>query len=165
VNESEYQDLLETAARRALTAGEQARLEAWLAARPEARADWVMDERLTRCLRRLPDIPLPTNFTARVLHKAERLAEGHRPRHVPVWLRWLRGLGPGWHVAGALGAVALVVGVQYHQARQRADLSLSLQALPAASLAEVDLWRDFESINTLPAGPLPSVDQLAEAFK
>lgn len=165
VNESEYQEFMVTGTRRELTASEEAQLEAWLAAHPDDRAVWQVEKRLSRCLQRLPDIPLPTNFTARVLHKVDRLAGRRGTRHVPTWLRWLRGLRYGWQLAGALGALALVVALQQHQTRQRAELARSLEVLPAVRLAEVELWRDFETINTLPAGPVPSVDQLAEAFK
>jgi len=166
VNASEYEDLLKTAVRRDLTASEQARLEAWLSTSDAAREEGLLDQRLNRCLRQLPDVPLSPNFTARILRQVERLAE-RQPAGgwLPVWVRWLRGGGYGWQLAGAVGVLALVVGIQYHQAQQRAELARSLAALPAISLAEVDLWRDFESINTLPAGPLPSVDLLAEAFK
>jgi anti-sigma factor RsiW len=166
VNESEYEDLLRIAVRRELTVAEQARLEAWLATRPEARADWLMDQRMNRCLRHLSHVPLSTNFTAQVLQRVERsVRHDAARRRGPAWVRWLGGLGYGWRLAGVAGTLVVVVAIQYHQARQRAELARSLEVLPAVSLAEVDLWRDFETINTLPAGPVPSVDQLAEAFK
>ncbi len=68
-------------------------------------------------------------------------------------------------MAAACGALALIVGIPFYQARQRTELARSLEALPTLSLAEVELWRDFDSINNLPTGPVPSIDQLVEAFK
>ncbi len=165
VNESEYQDLWAIAVQRELNGLEKARLEAWLAAHPDARADWVLDERLTRCLRLLPDIPPSTNFTAQVLHQVERSSDRRRAHDTPAWRRWVGALTYGWRSAAACGVLAMLIAVPYHQARQREALARSLEALPAISLAEVELWRDFDSINSLPAGPVPSVDLLAEAFK
>lgn len=165
MNESEYQDLWATVVQRELNGLEKARLEAWLAAHPDARADWVLDERLSRCLRRLPDIPPSTNFTAQVLHEVGRSSKRRRAQSAPVWRRWVGALTYGWRSAVACGVLALLIGVPYYQARQREALARSLEALPAISLAEVELWRDFDSINSLPAGPVPSVDLLAEAFK
>jgi len=157
---------MRTAVRRELAPSEQAEVEAWLAACPEARVEWELDQRLTRCLRRLSDVPLSGDFTERVVLQVKSLsAKPASRRAMPEWVRWWQGWGHGWQWAGAFGVVVVVVAMQYHETRQRAELARSLEALPAISLADVELWRDFESINTLPAGPLPSVDQLAEAFK
>ena len=170
VNESEYQDpeyedLLRAVARRGLNPEEKARLKAWMAAHPETLADWVAEERLTQCLMALPSIQPSSNFTAGVMRRVDRFIERHPTRHAPSLGSWVRRWRVGWQLAGALGVMALVVSVSQYQAHQRTELARSLEALPAVRLAEVDLWRDFESINSLPAGPVPSVDQLAEAFK
>ena len=82
-NESHSQ-LRESSWRRKLTEAEQAELRAYLAANPDARADWEMESALNAALTRLPDANVPSNFTARVLQAVER--EEARPR---VWgWRW-----------------------------------------------------------------------------
>src|ERR1700690_4482069 len=60
--------------RRKLTEAERAGLRA----PPETQADLEFESLLTEGLARLPDAPVPSNFTARVLQAAER--EAMRPR-------------------------------------------------------------------------------------
>ena len=54
--------------RRKLTEAEHAGLRA----QPETQADLELESRLTEALARLPDAPVPSNFTARVLQAVER---------------------------------------------------------------------------------------------
>ncbi len=68
--------------RRQLTDAEQAELRAYFAAHPEARANWEMESALNATFARLPDAPMPSNFTARVLQAIER--EAARP-HGRSW--------------------------------------------------------------------------------
>ncbi|MGO8836803.1 MAG: anti-sigma factor family protein [Limisphaerales bacterium] len=70
--------LRESGWRRKLTETELAGLRAHLAAHPEARADWEMESALNAALSGLPDAPVPSNFTARVLQAVDR--EAARPR-------------------------------------------------------------------------------------
>jgi anti-sigma factor RsiW len=82
-----HSKLRESGWRRKLTEAEKAALRAYLATNPEARADWEMESALNAALTRLPDAPVPSNFTARVLQAVER--EEARPR---IWSwRWT------WH--------------------------------------------------------------------
>ena len=64
MNQSEFDNLLQTARERDLTDGELARLERWLAANPAEQAEW---EALDRLLAALPNAPVASNFTTRVL--------------------------------------------------------------------------------------------------
>src|SRR5579859_4446806 len=80
--------------RRKLTPSEEARLSQWLAAHPEAQADQESDVALNEALDSLPDAPISSNFTTRVLQAAaSEPARNHLA--VPVWaallhpLRWL----------------------------------------------------------------------------
>jgi len=84
-----HSKLRESGWRQKLTEAEQAGLRAYLAANPDARADWEMESALNAAARaRLPDAPAPSNFTARVLQAVER--EEGRPR---AWSwRW------NWHL-------------------------------------------------------------------
>jgi anti-sigma factor RsiW len=94
-----HSQLRETGWRRKLTETEQAELRAYLAAHPAARADWERESALNAALARLPDAPVPSNFTARVLQAAER--EESRPRRWS-W-RW------NWQTLVPRAAVAAVV--------------------------------------------------------
>src|ERR1051325_11026338 len=97
MNDRQYQKLLETAWRRKLDAQEEAELRAWLQAHPEARADWETEAALTDHLSRLPQAPVPSNFTARVLQAAERAGIEHPP--VSKWSSLLHSLLPRVAVA------------------------------------------------------------------
>jgi anti-sigma factor RsiW len=89
--------------RRKLTETEAAELRAQLAADPGTRADWEMESALNAALDRLPDAPVPSNFTARVMQAVER--EAARP---PAWSwHW------NWHVLVprvAMATAVMVVG-------------------------------------------------------
>ncbi len=67
MNDPLFNKLREASWRRPLTASEEAELRAWLAAHPEARAEWESDTALNDLLSRVPNAPVPTNFTTRVL--------------------------------------------------------------------------------------------------
>src|SRR5687767_14898079 len=97
MNDAEFDQLLETAARRALTADEERQLRAFLAEQPSAAARWEEETVLTRLLQRLPDAPLSSNFTAQVLLAVEHEERGRsRAPKVVRWFDWRRpavGLG------------------------------------------------------------------------
>jgi len=122
-NDPIYNHLRELSWRRKLTETEQAELRAYLAANPDARADWEMESALNAALTRLPDTPVPSNFTARVLQAVER--EEARP-HGWSW-RW------NWHTLVPRVAFAAVVitftGLAFHHHEiysQRAALARSV---------------------------------------
>jgi len=119
-NNEPHSKLRESGWRQKLTEAEQAELRAYLAANPDARADWEMESALSVALTRLPDMSVPSNFTARVLQAVER--EEARPR---AWSwRW------NWHalvprVAFAAAVIAFAGLVfQHHEVyRQRIALA------------------------------------------
>jgi negative regulator of sigma E activity len=119
-NNELHSQLRESSWRRKLTEAELAELRAYLAANPNARADWEMESALNAALTRLPDAPVPSNFTARVLQAVER--EEARPRGWS-W-RW------NWHtlvprVAFAAAVIAFAgLALQHHEVyRQRIALA------------------------------------------
>src|SRR6185436_14507392 len=86
-----YKRLRELSWRRPLTESEQAELRAWLAAHPEAEDDWETEKHLSAMLHKLPDAPVPSNFTARVRQAVEQetAAAGRRPGFPSRWAgRW-----------------------------------------------------------------------------
>src|ERR1019366_224638 len=89
-NDPIYNHLRELSWRRKLTAAEEAELSAWLAAHPEAQGDWEIEAGLNASLGALPDLPVPSNFTARVLQAVEREAAVEQRRAGWKWAGWLR---------------------------------------------------------------------------
>lgn len=159
--------LREQSWRRKLSPDETAELRAWLAAHPEARDDWEAEAGLTEVLGRLPDAPLASNFTARVLRAVEREA-GVQPRRAAAgwkqpgwWLKWLP--------RTAFAAVALtagLIGVQTVRDHRRAEeYRQSVAAVSeVASLPSPEILQDFEAIRHLNETPGPD-EELLRAFQ
>ncbi|MBI3192351.1 MAG: hypothetical protein HYZ36_06770 [Pedosphaera parvula] len=148
---SEYMQLLETAWQRPLSEGEQARLEAYFAAHPEVREDWMLEAGLSRVLHDLPDTPLASNFTAQVLRTVERdQAVTNRPAKAVSWRSWL---SLGWRRIVTLGAAvgcAALMAYQYSRMSDRAELAQSVAKVTSvATMPSLEVLQDFEAINRL----------------
>ena len=161
-NDPIYNRLRELSWRRPLTAPEQAELRAWLAAHPDAQADWAIEAGLNHALGRLPDVPVPSNFTARVLQAAQREAAAELHRPAVHWLAWPR---LRWLPRVAFGAIVVSAGlVTYHQvqATHRKNLVKSVATVSAvSSLPSPEILRDFDAIRALNAAPAPDEQLLA----
>jgi anti-sigma factor RsiW len=145
MNQSEFDNLLQTAHERDLTDGELARLERWLAANPADLAEW---EALDHLLATLPDTPVATNFTARVLDEVRRAETAH-PALGQAW--WQRFLAPQFRpvqiaAAATLAMVIGGVGYQSHLNQSRAEMAAAV-----ASIAEFPpgFLADFEAIGAV----------------
>ena len=145
MNQSEFDNLLQTATERDLTDGELARLERWLAANPADQAEW---EALDHLLATLPDTPVATNFTARVLDEVRRAETAH-PALGQAW--WQRLLAPQFRpvqiaAAATLAMVIGGVGYQSHLNQSRAEMAAAV-----ASIAEFPpgFLVDFEAIGAV----------------
>jgi anti-sigma factor RsiW len=145
MNQSEFDNLLQTATERDLTDGEWARLERWLAANPADQAEW---EALAHLLATLPDTPVATNFTARVLDEVRRAETAH-PALGQAW--WQRLLAPQFRpvqiaAAATLAMVIGGVGYQSHLNQSRAEMAAAV-----ASIAEFPpgFLADFEAIGAV----------------
>jgi anti-sigma factor RsiW len=163
MNESDYNQLREQAWRRKLTAAEDASARAWLAAHPESRADWEIEGGLTQALGRLPDAPVPGNFTARVLQAVEReTIAASRPKAFRPW--FLRMLAPRL----AVPAVVLGVGLlTYHEhtianIAKRAELVRGVKVVAGvSSLPGPDILQDFDTIRQISSTPGSDPELLA----
>ncbi len=145
MNQSEFDNLLQTAIERDLTDGELAKLERWLAANPADQAEW---EALDHLLATLPDTPVATNFTARVLDEVRRAETAH-PALGQAW--WQRLLAPQFRpvqiaAAATLAMVIGGVGYQSHLNQSRAEMAAAV-----ASIAEFPpgFLADFEAIGAV----------------
>ena len=117
--------LRELAWRRKLTDAEKAGLRT----QPEAQADLELESRLSQALARVPDAPVPSNFTARVLQAVEREeARGARTRG---WSWYWRVLIPRAAVAVAVVGFAGLA-YQHHQFDKRAQLARDVALLAKA---------------------------------
>lgn len=161
-NDPIYNHLRELGWRRKLTGAEEAQLRAWLAARPEAQADWDTEAGLNAALGRLPDMPVPSNFTARVLQAAEREAAAEGCRGERKWQFWRR---LRWLPKVAFAAIVLGTGlVSYHQiqAARFAEYAHSVAAVSdVASLPSPEILKDFDAIRVSNPTPLPDEQLLA----
>ena len=145
MNQSEFDNLLQTAIERDLTDGELARLQRWLAANPADQAEW---EALDHLLATLPDTPVATNFSARVLDEVRRAETAH-PALGQAW--WQRLLAPQFRpvqiaAAATLAMVIGGVGYQSHLNQSRAEMAAAV-----ASIAEFPpgFLADFEAIGAV----------------
>ena len=162
INDSIYNHLRELSWRRTLTSTEEAELRTWLATHPEAQADWHSEAGLNAGLARMPDAPVSSNFTARVMQAIEReaVAELRRPRgNWLAWL-WLR-----WLPKAALAAVVVGAGLlSFHQVQtsHRKKLAESVAAVSAvSSLPSPEILKDFDAIRALNPAPAPDEQLLA----
>jgi anti-sigma factor RsiW len=148
--------------RRKATAVEEAQAQSWLAEHPEARADWESELALSDALARLPDAPVPSNFTARVVQTAKRemaAAERRPGAGGAVWRLWTRWL-PG--AAGVAFALALGI-ITYERAceTRRVEMVRSVAAVSeAASLPNPQVLEDFDAIQAMSQKPTADADLL-----
>jgi anti-sigma factor RsiW len=154
-----YNQLRELNWRRKLTAAEEAELRACLAANPEALEEWKTDAALGEVLDRLPEAPMPSNFTARVLQTVER--ETAERARAPRWSWSWRVLLPRAAVVVAVVGLSLFASQQYEVA-QRARLARNVVAvLGAQPPPNPQDLADFEAIRRLNKMPPPDEELLA----
>ena len=152
---SDYSELLRASAQRQLTSEEEAQLAAYLSNHPDLQASWEEERALGRLLRRLPDAPLASNFTAQVLRLVERECTPARYGNTTGWsavarLHWV------WKAAGGLAAICLGL-LSYHQydfsRREEVAQSVATVSRSVAALSTLDLLENFEAIRRLTQVP------------
>jgi hypothetical protein len=146
-----FEQLRELSWRRRLTEAEAAELRAWLTAHPEAQADWEAEAGLNGALRRLPDAPVPSNFTARVLQAIER--ENAAAAAASPW-RWRWVWQPKWLVRAGLATVVLVLGIEtlhiYEVRKQQEGLIRRVAAVSGGEpLPSLEVLTNFDTIFAL----------------
>jgi ferric-dicitrate binding protein FerR (iron transport regulator) len=140
--------------RRELTDAEQTELRGWLAAHPDAQADWQTETRLSTLLGRLPDAPMPSNFTARVMHAVEHRAAVRKHGHVMRHYRWWwRSLLPRMAMAAVVVCAGIFVHHRYEVARA-AEFARSIVVVSQVeSLPDAAFLQDFDAIRRLSKKP------------
>jgi len=157
-NDSIYNRLRELSWRRRLTGPEEAELRAWLSDHPEQQSDWETEAGLSASLSRLPEVPVPCNFTARVLQAVERESAEELRRGDGKWLTWLR---RRWLPRVAFVAVVVGAGLLSYQqvgVAHRRKLAESVAVVSGvSSLPSPDILKDFDAIQALK--PTPHSDE------
>lgn len=141
--------------RRKLTAQEEAQLAEWLTAHPEAQADWESESALNELLTAMPNVPVASNFTARVVEAAAREARAQsrvaqtRRASAPWWWRWLP--------KAALAATVIAAGLLSYthvQSARRAEWAQSVATVSqVTAVPSPEVLNDFDAIAALSSNP------------
>ncbi len=153
-------DLFRLSLQPELSPEEESQLEAWLAAQPDARAAWEADRALGRALQSLPDAPVSSNFTARVMQELD-LEEARASQKPRGWrLLWPR---LGWATVAALALT--IFGTQQFLNVQRTQFAADA-ALVSKDIARLpDAFRDFDVVDSLREIPAASDDGILAALQ
>ncbi len=164
MSDPDYQALKETNWRRKLSPAEEAALRKFLATNGPARAEWEKETALNQLLTRLPDVPISSNFTARVLDAARR--EQATQKFEQLWPDWWRNLGWIPRLAGVcliLGATALSIH-EYQEAQLR-EMARDVEKVSTSALvSKIDWLENFDTIKRLNQVP-PVDEELLTALK
>ena len=156
MDDSLYSRLRETSWRRKLTPAEEAELRSWLAAHPEQQSEWERETALNELLGRLPDAPVPSNFTARILDVATGSSAGLRRRR-SIWNWSWRSFLPRAAVAG----VVLVLGLSFyrqHEVTRRVELAHRIANVSdMVAVPSPEALQDFDTVRRL--NQTPSADE------
>lgn len=153
--------------RRELTPDEERTLHAWLARHPEAAAEWRENARLARAIRQLPNAPVPSNFTARVLEEVRRdAAKSERARESrSTGGSWLR---PRFWIPTATAAAALAIalgGWEWHSKTREAEFNRDVTQLRTLAAVPQEVLEDFEAIERFSQGTPPVDFELLAALE
>lgn len=147
-----YERLREIGWRRPLTPVEQAELRLWLAAHPEHRSDAEADFALSQALAKLPDAPMPSNFTARVLQAIERDAQALDRDARPDPAPWWRLMFPKFAVATVVVGVVSVAYWRNQTVNQKELVDAAQSFVEVAGtgpLSDPSVLEDFDVIRRM----------------
>ena len=124
--------------RRKLTEAERAQLP--------AQPDLELDARLTGALAKTPNVPVPSNFTARVLDAIDREEAAARPR---LWVLNWRSLLPRVAVVATALFVAGLTVQRYETVSYHASLAKTVAMVTTAPPPSVDALENLEAIQRM----------------
>jgi len=160
MNEFDYKTLLEKRWRQKLTAAEEASMRAWLAQHPESKAEWDLETQLSEALEKLPDAPVPSNFTARVLQAIEATEPRPSTQSRRPW--FFRVLLPRAAVATVILGLALLYHEHTAATAKRAELVRGVKVVVGVpSLPSPEILQDFDTIRQMPASTGPDQELIA----
>jgi len=142
--------------RKNLTASEREELRRWLATHPKGQSDWEDEAELNRALDRLPDAPVPSNFTARVLQAVEREEVIERRASGQKWWNWRLRWLPRVAVAGVFLCIGLL-SYRHIQDAERVKIARNLAGVPDVTvLSNPEVLANFDAIRAM--SPAPAAD-------
>jgi anti-sigma factor RsiW len=153
----------ETGWRRKLTPTEEEQLNEWLAEHPDAQSEWAAEANLNELLDALPNVPVASNFTARVVQAAQREAAiAQRKKH--WWSDFTLGWRLRWLPKAALASLVLgasLASYLYIQAEHRAEWAESLTTVAhLPSVPNPIVLKDFDAIAQMTSTPAPDEELL-----
>jgi len=139
-------------------------LREWLAAHPEARESLDLETGLTEALRKVPDVPVASKFTARVLQAVEREAIAEARAQDSRWKVWRK--LPRWlpKVASATVVVAAGLFAYLHSNNVEANQRALVQRVAGVPLPSPEILTNFDAIRIVSATPAPD-EQLIALFQ
>ena len=144
-----YQRFREIAWRRRLTVAEQAELQAWLGAHPQFRAEAEREAALAAALARQPEIPVSSNFTARVMQAID-LETQRQHRSAARMTIWWRVLAPRFAAVALVATVGSVLAYRHYRTLHQEELAGAARQLAAArTLSNPVVMDDFDVIRNL----------------
>jgi hypothetical protein len=162
MRDEQYQKIKEAGWRRTLNGGEEAALQKFLAAHPEARQAWAEEAALNRLLQRWPAPPVSSNFTARLLQAVQNAPIRHTWRDWFAPAQWLPE-GRAWRVAMCSMMVCLGL-FSFHESQviHRARMARELAGVSRlAALPRMEWLKDFDTINRISQVKVADDDLLA----
>jgi hypothetical protein len=156
-----YEKLREISWRRKLNSAEERELREWLAAHPEARESLEFETGLTEALGKMAEVPVASNFTARVLQAIEREAKADARQRSSRKTFWR--MPPRWLPRTASATIVVTAGLLIYlhnnsvEARQRA----LVQRVAAVPLPSPEILTNFDAIRIVSATPAPDEQLLA----
>jgi anti-sigma factor RsiW len=159
-----YERLREISWRRKLSSGEERELREWLAAHPDSQESFESEAGLTEALRKIPDVPVASNFTARVLQAVEREANAEARKKQSRWKGWRR--LPRWLPRVASGTVVVMAGFlaylhNLHNNNVEVKQRELVQRMAGVPLPSPEILTNFEAIRIVSATPAPDEQLLA----
>jgi len=133
--------------RRPLTEAEQAEWRAQLEDDPSALADAEAENALSSALAQLPDAPMPSNFTARVLQQIERETISEQRAAQSPLLRWWRVFIPRFALTCLVVSSGFFLWQQH--ATKKELVSVAREVAESPLLADPTMLSDFEIIARL----------------
>ncbi len=150
--------------RRQLSAGELRDLRAWLQTRPGLRAEFESEIALQKALGTLSNVPVATNFTARLLEAARREAGQAERLEASKRFGWLGNI-PAWLPRLGFGAVIVVAGLFSYQQFESGEQKRMLDSVAAVSevstLPTPEILQDFDAIRAMSRSSGPDEELLA----
>ncbi|MGH8024187.1 MAG: hypothetical protein ACRED1_11430 [Limisphaerales bacterium] len=120
-----------------------------------------MQRQVRELLSRLPDAPLPSNFTARVLQEIEA-GQTRRARWRFMDWEW-RVFFPRFTVTAAAAGIVAIAIYHHDQVVQRQKISQDVYAVASQPMPSLEALKNFDAIQRMGQAARPDEDLLALA--